>query len=574
MSNRKSQVGDAALYMRLSRDDEVQGESNSITNQRKLLRKVAAEMGYRRTREYIDDGVSGTTFNRPAFIRMTDEIKEGLVGAVLVKDMSRLGRDYLKVGHYTDVFLPENDVRFIAVNDGVDSDAGEDEFLPIRNIMNEWYARDASKKVRAAHRLRGMSGEPLGHPPYGYMKDPENQKRWIIDPEPAAIVRRIFNMALSGMGSEQIAAALTKENLLTPMAYWDAKGIRRGGGRRVIKSPFSWSCSTINGFFDVQEYCGDIINFKTTSKSFRSKKRVANTPEGVMVFKDIHEPIVSREDYERLKTKRASHPRKRSAVTRRNIFSGLLRCAGCGSNLNFHVNQKNSNITFYSCSNYLTGRRNCDSTHYVRADFLEKVVLADIRRIVKLARVNENALADSLTDAAIKDVHTQSASLRRSIDALRSRDAELDRLFEQIYEDKVLGELSTEKFALLSSRYEEEQLAGRTKVEQLEDDLHALENRAIRTEDFVRMVKQCKEIKRLTPKLLNQFIDWIEIHQAVKTDGVYRQRIDIYYSCVGVIQLSEEVQDIVPMKEVTLDTRKGVRLANSLSQNLIAESFG
>ena len=570
MSNRRQHANVAALYMRLSRDDELQGESNSITNQRKLLKKVAADMGYHKTKEYIDDGVSGTNFNRPGFIKMSEDIKEGLVGAVLVKDMSRLGRDYLNVGYYTDLFFPEHDVRFVAINDGVDSNGGEDEFLPIRNIMNEWYARDASKKVKAAHRLRGMAGEPLGHPPYGYMKNPDNPKYWVIDPEAAAVVRRIFDMALSGKGSEQIAAELTHENILTPMAYWESKGISRGGGKRVAKSPFSWSNSTVGGLFDIREYCGDVINFKTTSKSFRSKKRVTNTPEDVMIFKDVHEPVIAREDFERLQVKRKNQPRNRAAATKGNLFAGLVRCAGCGSNLHYHVNATNQNITYYNCDNYRSGRRNCDSTHYVRADFLEQVVLSELRRIVKLAKVDKDALAKSLMDTVASKVSEQCASLKGGIDALRARDAELDCLFQRIYEDKVLGELSAERFAQLSKTYETEQLDGRSKIAQMEDELCELESKTIRTEDFIKMAQDCKTIKRLTRKLLHQFIDWIEIHQAEKVDGVYLQRIDIFYNCVGAIRLSEEVNDAVPVKEIALDTRKGVRLAYSSPQPIAA----
>ena len=401
----------------------MQGESNSITNQRRLLEKVAAEMGYKGVREYIDDGISGTTFDRPAFIKMTEDISDGQIEAVLVKDMSRLGRDYLKVGHFTDLFFPENNVRFIAVNDGVDSNNGEDEFLPIRNIMNEWYARDVSRKVKAANRARGMSGEPLGLPPYGYMADPNGTKRWVVDEEAALVVRRIFEMGLSGMGTDQIADTLSSENILTPLAYWMSKGQKRRG-RYVPKSPFTWSPSTIGGFFKAQEYCGDVINFKTVSKSYRSRKRVPNDPENMVVFKDVHEPIISREDFERLQAKRVNITRKRSSPTRRNIFTGIVRCPDCGANLTFNINSRNRDITFYKCKNYQSGTHVCSSTHYVRVDFLEKVVLADIRHIMKLVRVDENLLVKNLTDVAVQDLEGECKALRQSIDALKVRDAE------------------------------------------------------------------------------------------------------------------------------------------------------
>jgi hypothetical protein len=432
--------------------------------------------------------------------------------------------------------------------------------------MNEWYARDVSKKVKAANRVRGMSGEPLSLPPYGYMKDPENPKRWVVDPEAAAVVKRIFEMGLSGMGTDQIADALSADNILNPTAYWMSKGQKRRGGIHVQKSPFTWSCSTIGGLFKTQEYCGDVINFKTVSKSYRSRKRVKNAPENVVVFKDVHKAIVSREDYERLQAKRVNITRKRTSPTRRNIFSGLARCPDCGTNLTFNINSRNKEITFYKCKNYHGGAHTCKSTHYVRVDFLEQVVLADIRRIIRLARIDEALLIRNLADKAVQDLQGECSALKQSIDALNTRDAELNRLFEQIYEDKTLGDLSVERFTHLSKRYDEEQRTLRLKIARLEEEFDAKESKRIDVNDFVQMAKRCKEIKRLTPKLLHQFIDWIEVHQSVKVNGVYHQRIEIYYNCVGLIQLSSEAQKIAPEKEITLDTRKGVMLTNSYAQ--------
>lgn len=570
MSNRKRVSGVAALYMRLSRDDELQGESNSITNQRKILKKAAADMGYKKTREYVDDGISGTTFNRPGFISLVNDIKQGMVDAVIVKDMSRLGRNYLEVGHYTDVFFPEHEIRFVALLDGVDSEGGEDEFLPFRNVINEWYARDASKKVKNAHRVRGMAGKPLGHPPYGYVKDTQNPGFWIIDPESAAVVKKIFGMALSGMGSDEIADALTAERVLTPMAYWRSKGINRGGGKRVDKSPYAWQSSTINGFFKVQEYCGDVINFKTVGVSFRSKKRVKNDPTSVEVFKDVHEPIIKRADFERLKVQRANHVRKRPSATKGNMFSGLLRCAGCGANLHFHVNQINRDITFYNCSNYNNGTRVCNSTHYVRADFLEKVVLSELRRIIKLAHVDEDALAVNLSDSVMGDMKEKQAHLNTRIESLQSRNREIDLLFERVFEDSAFGRINEDRFTQLSRKYEDEQAEIRNQIDRLRDDLQSLTGKTVKTEDFLKMAQQCKELKRLTPKLLHQFIDWIEIHQSKKVDGKWQQRIDIYYNCVGEVHLSEEVDDVVPFKGVSMKTRRGVTVNYSPSKALTA----
>jgi DNA invertase Pin-like site-specific DNA recombinase len=270
MRNNNSKV--AALYLRLSRDDETEGESNSIANQRKLLKKMAAEYGYTKTLEFVDDGVTGTTFNRAGFKAMEQAIIDGRIGAVIVKDMSRFGRDYLKVGYYTEQFFPEHDIRFIAVSDGVDSDEGDNDFIPFKNIMNEWYAKDTSKKLRTTWRVKGMSGEPLGPPPYGYMRNPDNKKFWVPDPEAAQVVRRIYSMALDGMGTEQIATALSEECVLKPAFHCKTIGVNRpvaGGGG----DPYYWSATAVGRILTMQEYCGDVLNFKTYSKSFKDKKR-------------------------------------------------------------------------------------------------------------------------------------------------------------------------------------------------------------------------------------------------------------------------------------------------------------
>jgi DNA invertase Pin-like site-specific DNA recombinase len=295
---KKQNSNTAAIYLRLSRDDELEGESNSIANQRRLLNKMAAEYGYRKTEEFVDDGVTGTTFNRPGFNAMIKAIEDGKIAAVIVKDMSRLGRDYLKVGYFTEQFFPENDVRFIAVSDGMDSDEGENDFIPFKNIMNEWYAKDTSKKLRTVWKVKGMSGEPLGPPPYGYKRDPDNKKHWIIDPEAAQVVRRIYSMTLEGKGSEQIGTILTNESVLNPSAYCKTIGVNRPVGKRN-NDPYYWRASTVVKILTLQEYCGDVLNFKTYTKSFKNKKRIDVAREDWVVFKDVHEPIIERCPYRR-----------------------------------------------------------------------------------------------------------------------------------------------------------------------------------------------------------------------------------------------------------------------------------
>ena len=309
----KEQIGITALYCRLSRDDGAEGDSNSVANQKRMLTKYAKENGFGNTRFYVDDGYTGTNFNRPGFQQMLEDIEMGYISTVIVKDMSRLGRDYLQVGYYTDTYFPDRNIRFIAVNDCVDSNDGENELAPFRNVMNEMYARDISRKVRSSHRLRGNAGEPLSQPPYGYLKSPENKKKWIIDPIASQVVKDIFRMCLEGKGNETIARILQEQKVLIPMAYWHEKGLGRGG-KKTQPNPYKWGKTTVAKILAQQEYCGDVINFKTYSKSFKNKTRLENPRENWAVFKNVHEPIIDRETFEQVqkltaKTKRRA-PKK------------------------------------------------------------------------------------------------------------------------------------------------------------------------------------------------------------------------------------------------------------------------
>ena len=334
-TNKKNkQMGITALYCRLSRDDGMEGDSNSIANQKRLLSKYAKENGFSNTKYYVDDGYTGTNFNRPDFQKMLDDMEMGYITTVIVKDMSRLGRDYLQVGYYTDTFFPEHDIRFIAINDCVDSADGENELAPFRNVMNEMYARDISRKVRSSHRLRGNAGEPLSPPPYGYMKSPDNPKHWIIDEDAAKVVRQIYAWCIEGKGNEVIARLLQESETLVPMAYWKSKGLGRGG-KKTQANPYKWCKTTIGKMLALREYTGDIVNFKTYSKSFKNKTRIPNAEENMVIFKDVHEPIIDRDTWERVqaiksKTKRRA-PKPENGE--KNMFCDLLYCADCGSKL-------------------------------------------------------------------------------------------------------------------------------------------------------------------------------------------------------------------------------------------------
>ena len=302
-NNKKSRDVTAFLYERLSRDDNLEGESYSIGNQKKLLAKVAKEKGYTNLVHFLDDGISGVTMDRPGFVEMICQLEQGKAAAVFVKDLSRLGRNYIEVGRLTEEFFPNHDIRLVAVSDNIDTAEGENELAPIRNLFNEWYARDISKKRRISNKIKGNAGEPMGQPPYGYIKDPSNPKHWIVDGEAAQVVRRVYSMTLEGFGTEQIAAQLEKDGVLTPRAYWLTKGIKRPGKGKQ-QPPTKWNSSTITKILSLQEYCGDILNFKTYSKSYKNKKRISNDRENWVVFQDVHEAIIERAVYEQVQQKR------------------------------------------------------------------------------------------------------------------------------------------------------------------------------------------------------------------------------------------------------------------------------
>ena len=354
-SSINTNYGTAALYCRLSRDDNMDTESNSIQNQKQLLQKVAKDKGYTDTIFFVDDGVTGTTMNRPGFQKMLNAIEAGYISAVLVKDLSRLGRNYIEVGKLTEEFFPMHDVRLIAVSDGVDSDEGDNEFTPFRNIMNEWYAKDISKKRKIVNKLKGNAGIPLSQPPYGYIKNPDDPRFWIVEPEAASVVKRIYRMALDGFGLAEIANVLQADGIHNPSYYWLSRGTSRSGSKSTLEST-KWGHTTIKKILTLQEYCGDVINFKSYSKSYKMKKRIENPEENRAVFLNVHEPIIDRITWEKVQAlQKGTRRRKPTKSNVPNIFAGRLKCADCGGNLNFHFNQLNPDIKFFSCQSHNSG---------------------------------------------------------------------------------------------------------------------------------------------------------------------------------------------------------------------------
>ena len=554
-NNKKSRDVTAFLYERLSRDDNLEGESYSIGNQKKLLAKVAKEKGYTNLVHFLDDGISGVTMDRPGFVEMICQLEQGKAAAVFVKDLSRLGRNYIEVGRLTEEFFPNHDIRLVAVSDNIDTAEGENELAPIRNLFNEWYARDISKKRRISNKIKGNAGEPMGQPPYGYIKDPNDPKHWIVDDEVAQVVRRVYSMTLEGFGTEQIAAQLEKDDVLTPRAYCLTKGIKRPGKGKQ-QPPTKWNSSTITKILSLQEYCGDILNFKTYSKSYKNKKRIDNDRENWVVFQDVHEAIIERAVYEQVQQKRGKIRKRRTNNGEHNMFSGLLVCADCGSNLHFHFNQGNPEIKYFNCSNYKGNRGTCTSTHYVRVDFLEEVVLGEIRRLTKFASLYEDEFVKAVIGHSQQAEQTDRKLKEKELKTLLARDEELDGLFERIYEDNVSGKLSDDRFAKMSRRYEDEQKELSEKIKKLRSEIEKQSSRSMTTDMFIGLVRKYTRARKLTPRMLNELVEKIEVFNAEKIDGVWEQRLRIHYNCVGTIEIPTVLP--LPIPEVSVNTRKGV----------------
>ncbi|MBQ7778855.1 MAG: recombinase family protein [Clostridia bacterium] len=550
-------IGITALNCRLSRDDGTEGDSNSIANQKKLLAKYAKEHGFSNTKFYVDDGYTGTNFNRPDFQRMLADMDMGYISTVIVKDSSRLGRNYLEVGQYTDYYFPEHNIRFIAINDCIDSENGEDELAPFRNVMNEMMARDISRKVRSSHRLRGNAGEPLAPPPYGYMKSPENNKRWIIDAEAAEVVRRVYRLCIEGKGNETIARTLQEDKVLVPMAYWQSKGLPRGG-KKTQANPYKWCKTTIAKMLAQQEYCGDIINFKSTSKSFRNKTRIENPKENWAIFKDVHEPIIDRDTWEQVQKLVAKTKRRKPKddKLKQSIFTSFLYCGDCGHKLWFNFNQKNPSIRFFSCSNYKGMRGTCENTHYIREDALEQIVLMELRMLADFLESAEDDFAELLEQKTNKDMIRERTTAEGALSTARARSKKLLGLFGKLYEDNVEGKVTDEWFMQLSNKYEAEQEELKRQMFELQEKLDKIDQMQTAKDDFLRAIRKFMEMQTLTPILLRELIEKIEVFPVEGKGKDRTQRVIIHYRFVGRL----DIPGVIQRPHFILDSRQGVAI--------------
>ena len=563
-SSKKHELGTAALYCRLGRDDNMDSESNSIQNQRKILQKAAKDKGYTDTIFFVDDGITGTTMKRPGFQKMLTAIEAGYISAVFVKDLSRLGRNYIEVGKLTEEFFPLHDIRLVAVSDGVDSDEGEDDFTPFKNIMNEYYAKDISKKRRIVNKMKGNAGVPLSPPPYGYIKNPDDPRFWIVEPEAAEVVRRIYCMALEGYGLAETATRLAADGVVNPTYYWRNRGTSRGGSKSTVE-PTKWGHTTVKKILTLQEYCGDVINFKSYSKSYKMKKRIENPEENRAIFLNVHEAIIDRQTWEKVQALQKGTRRKKPTVTQEpSVFSGLLKCPECSGNLNFHFNQNNHDIKFFSCQNHNSGYRKCSKTHYIRLDFLEQVVLYEVKRLACFASEYENDFIKAMIGRSAKVAENTALRKQRELDALTARDRELDMLFERLYEDNVADKIDDARFAKMSKRYEQEQGENAKKIKALRLELKKDESKRMDIDDFLETVRRYTDATTITKRMVAELIDHIEVYHAEKQDGVTNQRVVIYYNCIGAFDVPDRRK--IPEADIIMETRKGVALSYAPEQ--------
>ena len=522
--------GITALYERLSQEDKLEGESNSIANQKKILERYCREHGITAYRHYDeDDGYSGTNFNRPGFQRMLADIKAGKIKRVIVKDMSRFGRDYLQVGFYTDMLFPDFGVHFIAVNDGVDSTRGENEFTAIRNVFNEMYARDTSKKIRATWQSKGKSGEHLTTiPPYGYMKDPDNKKKWIIDEEAAAVVQQIFALCVSGMGPTQIAKWLEKHEIYNPTAYSQAKG--RPVTNKPTANPYKWTNETVSRTLERIEYLGHTVNFKTRKQSYKSKKKLWNDPSEWVIFENTQPPIVEESVFLIVQNIRRSR-RRPTKMGDMGIFSGLLYCAECGGKMyqcratNFTEEQK-----YFICSTYRKGKDLC-TTHSIKNVVLHEIVLRNLREAIEYVTQYEAEFIQEAADSRLRERDAEFSRKRETLSRAESRIADLDNLFKHLYEDNVTGKLSDERFIKMSRDYELEQENLKSMAEVLREEIKQQEKQKTNVKAFISVVKKYTDMQELDASILREFIDRIEVSHTDKKSKT--REITIVYNFIG-----------------------------------------
>jgi site-specific DNA recombinase len=525
-----------ALYCRLSRDDELQGDSNSIINQKNILQKYAADNGFRNTQTFVDDGYSGTSFDRPDWQRLSAMIDDGLVGTLIVKDMSRLGRDYLQVGMLTEMVFPNNDVRFIAINNGVDSINGtENDMTPFINLFNEFYAKDTSRKIRAVFKAKGNAGKPLcTNPPYGYVKDPQDKMHWIVDDEAAAVVKEIFHLCMAGYGTSQIAKELKRRHILTPSAYFRSKGV--GTPAQAPEDQFGWSSGTVADILAHREYLGCLVNFKTHKKSFKIKKTVWNNPADWQVFEGTHEAIIDEDTFDTVQRIREGR-RRPTPMGEMPVLSGMVYCADCGKKLYQVRGVKLPQNEYMVCATYRKKGKAVCTSHQIPNHVIEELLLADLRRVTSFARDHEADFIQMVTKNSEKALNQSLRDSRREYEQGKARMDKLDTLIRRIYEDNVEGKISDERFAKMSAAYEAEQRQLETRVAELQEYLDNAKEKSMNADHFLALVRKYTDIQKLDAEIIREFVEKIIVFQTEKVNGHPQRRIQIVYNCIRAVDI-------------------------------------
>lgn len=538
-NNKKYNYGGdvTALYARLSKDDDLVGDSNSIVHQKEILAKYAKEHGFTNIEFYVDDGFSGTNFNRPDFQRMMADAEEGKISTVIVKDMSRFGRDYIMVGYYTEIYFSNLDIRFIAINDNVDSNIQtENDLTPFKNVFNEWYARDTSKKIRAVFKAKGNSGKHLTtNPPFGYKKDPNDKEKWIIDDEAAATVRRIFQMYVDGYRISEIGHKLTEEKVETPILYYMNRGIKTNARSEY---PEIWDLMSIKYILSQTAYAGHTVNFQTAVKSYKTKKQIRLPKEDWIIYRNTQEPIIDEKTFETVQQMRKVK-RARTKYNEPNKFSGLLYCADCGNHLTIQRVARNRKMDNFSCATYRKKKKGLCSCHRILVSDLETIVKEDLQKVCEYVLFHEKEFTDEYLSGSKRETVKFQAKTKAELKRLSERQEEIGRIIRKLYEDNVNGRITDERFDFLAKSYEDEGNDLKTKIQELKNALASSVQDEEKLSKFLKVVKSYTKIEELTPEILNSFIEKIYIGETEKYEGRKMQEVEIIYKFVGAINLPQ-----------------------------------
>lgn len=543
-----------ALYARLSRDDEREGVSGSIQNQRTILEQYARDNQLPNPRFFFDDGYSGVTFTRPAFMEIMELAEQGMIANLVVKDHSRLGRNRLVVGQLLEEDFDRLGIRYIAIMDNIDTAKGVSDIVPMQDLFNEWHAKNTSEKVRRVMQSKGNSGQPLTtNPPFGYEKDAGNKNLWVVDEEAAKVVKRIYAMCVKGFGPTQIAKQLKADKVPTPTEYWNSKGRKCGN---LPKVPFNWCAATVAEILGKQEYAGDTVNFRSSTKSFKQKKRMDNPQEKWSVFPGTHPAIVDRETFQLVQKLRQGRRRPtRTGIL--SMFSGLLYCADCGEKLYYSVtNNYKREQAYFFCSSY---RKNSDvcSSHFIRENVVEQLVLESLQRVLWYVQCGEKQFAERQRSQSGETRKRELAEKRRELDGAKRRISELDGIIQKLYEDAALGHISDERYATLSVSLENEQRSLKAQVPELENAVNTTAAEEEGLQRFIEKVRRVTRMTELTPELIHEFIEKIVVSKPEYKDGKRYQTVDIYYNGVGVIrEPSPEEMERYFKEHMTRRTRK------------------